>query len=452
MEAPHSLEAEQSLIGGLLIDNSAWDRIADQVREADFYRDDHRRIFRHLRLLLDRGQKADVVTVWASIEAANEADQAGGLAYLGEIANATPSAANVKHYAEIVLTKAKLRHLLAIGAELQQACVAPGPRKPADLVAEVERQLATEMDEAADEPSALADVLNDALGYIDDRREASGLMLGYESLDRIIGGLEPGQLVVVAARPSVGKTAFACNIADLLVARGLSVFFQTLEMSRREVGLRILSARTNVPVLSMRTGIGANETWDQMTRTVAQANGHKLWIDDTGAVGVPYIRARARRIKRSRGLDAVIIDYLQLMAGKGDTRNHEVGSISRGLKALAKELQIPIIVLAQVNRKLEERTDRRPVLSDLRDSGEVEQDADIVLMLHREELYANDPDHWRGFAELIVRKNRNGPLGSVSLEYDGEVMKFSTWTRANPRSAMRSEQGGIVRRSRGFPT
>lgn len=428
---PHSTEAEQSLLGGLLLDPRAWDRITDLVSAEDFYRDDHRRIFRHIALAAGAGRDADVVTVFESIEKANEVEQAGGLAYLSEIANATASAANIRRYAEIIRERATLRRLIGVADELQAACFTPGQRKLEEIVEVTEQRLLAEIDSQTDEPAALFDVLTDTLSYIDARGETSGLQTGFADFDKLTGGLDPGQLIVVAARPSVGKTLFACNVADSVAANGAVLFF-TLEMTKREIGMRILAARSAVSVHAMRAGTKAHDAWDRMTTAVPAARNQRLFIDDKPAVGIPYIRARARRLQRKHGLKLIVIDYLGLMKGQGDNRVQEIGGISRGLKALAKELAIPILVLAQLNRGVESRPDKRPIMSDLRDSGEIEQDADIIAMLHREELYNDLPD-WKGFAELIVRKNRNGPLGEVNLAYDGRLMTFSAWQGDSPR-------------------
>lgn len=436
---PHSIDAEHSLIGGLLIDPVAWDRVADLVSESDFYRDDHRKIFQHIAALSMAGKQVDVVTVFDAIERSNQAEQTGGLAYLGEIANATPSTANIRRYAEIVREKATLRRLIVAAETFRVSCFKPGGKSPSDLVDAVERQLTAEIDESADEPAALVDVLNDALKYIDSRADASGLRSGFADLDKLTGGFEPGQLIVIAARPSVGKTLFACNVADNVAKRGNAVLFFTLEMSRREIGMRILASRSSVSMHDMRAGLKADADWDRMAGALPDAANQRMWIDDKPAIGVAYIRARAKRMKRQRGLDVIVVDYIGLMKGQGDNRVQEIGSISRGLKALAKELEIPIIALAQLNRGVESRQDKRPIMSDLRDSGEVEQDADIIAMLHREALYSDGPE-WENFTELILRKNRNGPLGDVALHYDGRRMTFSPWANSNPRHTAAEEK------------
>ena len=456
---PHSIEAEQSIIGGLFLDSNAFDRIADMVSDTDFFRDDHRRIFRHITRLFGAGKPIDVITVAESIDESNEAEQTGGLAYLGELTANTPGAANIRRYAEIVRDKSMLRQLQETALALHAACVNPSGRTAEQIVTEAEACMQTAVDRTGSEPKALADVLSEAIAYVDERcqreGEFAGLITGFDDFDRLTGGFEPGQLVIVAARPSVGKTIFAGNVADGVAQRGKSALFFTLEMSTREIGSRLLSARAKVSVHAMRTGTNDQDHWRRMSSQVAKADKQRLFVDDRAAIGVGYVRAKARRIKRQHGLDLIVIDYLGLMKGQGDNRTQEIGSISRGLKALAKELGVPIMALAQLNRGVESRTDKRPLMSDLRDSGEVEQDADIVVMLHREELYCSAPE-WKGLAELLVRKNRNGPMGDITLHYLPEEMAFATYSGPNIRqqvSAGNFSQRDAARhqqRSRGF--
>ncbi|RTL48876.1 MAG: replicative DNA helicase [Rhodocyclaceae bacterium] len=430
---PHSIEAEQSVLGGLLLDNRAWDRIADLVSQADFYRDDHRRIFRHIAMLCDTGKAADVVTVAESMERSNETELAGGLTYLGEIANNTPSAANIRRYAEIVRERAALRKLIGVADSLAASCFTPGGRTAQELAGKAEAEMLAALDSAAGEPSSLAEAFAEAMAYVDNRWETGGLVTGFRDFDGITGGLEPGQLVIIAARPSVGKTIIGCNVADHVARAGGAVLLLTLEMTRREIGMRILAARSGVSVHAMRAGTKEDGDWDRMSDQYSAASQQRLWIDDTPAATVSHVRAKARRLKRKLGqLDLIVIDYLQLMRGTGDTRTQEIGSISRGLKALAKELMVPVIALAQLNRNVEGRTDKRPMMSDLRDSGELEQDADIVAMLHRESIYSDAPE-WADIAELLVRKNRNGPTGDLFMTYRPAQMRFADHCGANPR-------------------
>src|SRR5579859_1480226 len=400
---PHSVEAEQSVLGGLLLDNTAWDKIADMIGESDFYRADHRLIYRHVSKLIGNSRPADVITVSESLESTRELDSIGGLAYLGTLAQNTPTAANIRRYAEIVREKAVLRGLSAIADDIQAGCLTP-IASAEEIATTAEAAMLRLLDRAMDDPVRLHQAIGETLAEVDARRERgdaySGLLTGFEDLDAVTAGLEPGQLVIIAARPSVGKTALACNIADHVAAAGEAVLFHTLEMQRREVSMRILAARTGVPVSAMRAGTGSDDHWRRMTDMHGKTEKTPLYIDDRGAISVAYVRAKARRLKREAGLSLIVIDYLQLMRGAGDNRTQEIGGLSRGLKALAKELQIPIIALAQLNRNVETRTDKRPMMADMRDSGEIEQDADLVLMLHREQLYSAASE-WVGLAELL---------------------------------------------------
>jgi len=449
---PHSIEAEQALIGGILLDNQAWERVADLTNEADFYRDDHRRIYRHISRLIDLGKPADVVTVFESLEKCGEAEQAGGLAYLVEIADNTPSAANIRRYAEIVRERAMLRGLQRIAAELQTACSRPDGRAPAEIAATVEADMLNLLDRTDGDPVPLHRALVEVLGDVEARRERgghlAGLSTGFRGLDEMTGGLEPGQLMIVAARPSVGKTILSCNAAATAAMAGAPTLFFTLEMTRSEIGARILAARSGVTVQAMRAGTSTRADWDAMGNSIVAAGNWPMFIDDRPAITVPYTRAKARRIQRTHGLGLIVIDYLQLMRGTGDNRAQEVGSVSRGLKALAKELRVPVIALAQLNRATESRPDRRPTLADLRDSGEIEQDADIVVMLHRESMHRDAPE-WAGLAELLIRKNRNGPTGECLLEIDGPRMRFYDTDRPSPRTCSSASDDQPFRR-RGF--
>lgn len=443
---PHSIEAEQSVLGGLLLDARAWDRVADVLVDADFFTDAHRRIWRHIAQAAGRGRPVDAVTIAESIEATGETSATGGLAYLGDLAANTPSAANIRRYAEIVRERSALRRLQAAAADLQAACSNPAGRKPEELAAIAESAMLAAIDRAAADPVSLSDAFGEAMVYVDSRGDTGGLTTGFRDLDGITGGLEPGQLVIVAARPSVGKTIFGCNVADHVASSGGSVLFFTLEMSRREIGMRIMSARSCVPVHAMRSGTKDADAWQRMSDQMPAAKNQRMVIDDTAAVTVAHVRTKARRLSRKSGLSLVLIDYLQLMRGEGNNRTQEIGSISRGLKALAKELQVPIIALAQLNRGVEGRADKRPMMSDLRDSGEVEQDADIVVMLHREALYSDSPE-WAGLAEALVRKNRNGPTGDLLLSYQPERMRFADCCGPHPRhcSSQKARRGGYTR-------
>ncbi|MBN8283752.1 replicative DNA helicase [Zoogloea sp.] len=436
---PHSLEAEQGLLGAVLVDGArVLDRIEGTVTAADFYRADHQTIFATAKALHDAGKAVDLLTVLDALEARGEADRAGGLGYLGELGNGGFLAANARSYAGTIRERATLRGLQQTAADILAACSMPAGRSPADIAAQAEASMQALVDHSDTEPARLQDVLCDVLGDVQERMERggriAGLSTGFGGFDGMTGGLEPGQLVIVAARPSVGKTVVGCNIAAHVATGGSPVLFVTLEMTRREIAARILAARSGVTVQAMRAGTSERNDWDRMNTAVASSASWKLFIDDTPAVSVAYVRAKARSIQRTHGLGLVVIDYLGLMRGTGDNRAQEVGSISRGLKALAKQLQVPVVALAQLNRASEGRLDRKPTLADLRDSGEIEQDADIVAMLHRESMHREAPE-WEGLAQLLIRKNRNGPTGECLLALDGPRMRFTDYHGPCPVAA-----------------
>ena len=433
---PHSIEAEQSLIGGLLIDNVAWDRIGDVVRETDFYRDDHRRIFRHIGKLIQMGRPADVVTVYESIEQSNEVDQTGGLGYLGEIANATPSAANIRRYAEIVRERAILRQLVTVGDEIAGNALNPAWRDVKALLDDAEQRI-FQIAEAGNRSNNGFVPIQPLLGEVVERMEAllardsqsdiTGVATGFADLDRMTSGLQPGDMIVVAGRPSMGKTAFALNIAEHVgVELRLPVAIFSLEMSGPQIATRFLSSVGRIDQSKLRTGRLTDDEWERLTVALGKLHEAPIHIDETGAINSTDLRARARRLHRQFGkLGLIIIDYLQLMSANrdGENRATEISEISRSIKALAKELQVPIVALSQLSRKVEERNDKRPLMSDLRESGAIEQDADIILMMYREEYYKPDTQD-KGTAEVIIGKHRNGPVGKVRLTFINEFAKF----------------------------
>ncbi len=439
---PHSIEAEQSLLGGLLLDNSAWDRIADIVTESDFYRDDHRRIFRHIARLIERARPADVVTVYESIEKSNEVEQAGGLAYLGEIANNTPSAANIRRYAEIVRERAVLRRLVTVGDEIAASALNPAGRDAKTLLDQAEAKV-FEIAEAGARSNQGFVAIQPLLGQVVDRiqelyeqenpSEVTGVPTGFADLDKMTSGLQPGDMIVVAGRPSMGKTAFALNIAEHVgVDLGLPVAIFSLEMSGPQLAMRFLSSVGRLDASRIRTGRLNDDEWDKMTVALGKLHGAPIHIDETGALNVTDLRARARRLARQFGgkLGLIVIDYIQLMTSTRDNENRatEISEISRSIKALAKELQVPVIALSQLSRKVEERNDKRPLMSDLRESGAIEQDADIILMMYREEYYKPDTQE-KGTAEVIIGKHRNGPTGTVRLTFLGEYTRFQSFAQ-----------------------
>lgn len=436
---PHSLEAEQGLLGAILADGPrVLDRIESLVSAEDFYRADHRLIFAAAKALHDAGKAVDLLTVADALEARGESELTGGFAYLGDLGNGGFLASNARAYAQTIRERATLRGLQQTAADIMTACSTPAGRSPADIAAQAEASMQALVDRTDTEPSRLQDVLCDVLGDVQERMERggrlAGLSTGFGGFDGMTGGLEPGQLVIVAARPSVGKTIIGCNVAAHVATGGSPVLFVTLEMTRREIAARILAARSGVTVQAMRAGTSERNDWDRMNTAVAASASWKLFIDDTTAASVAYVRAKARSIQRTHGLGLVVIDYLGLMRGTGDNRAQEVGSISRGLKALAKELRVPVIALAQLNRASEGRLDKKPTLADLRDSGELEQDADIVCMLHRESMHRQAPE-WEGLAHLLIRKCRNGPTGECLLALDGPRMRFTDYHGPYPAAA-----------------
>lgn len=431
---PHSIESEQAVLGGLLLENAAWDRIADQVAESDFYRQDHRLLLRAITQLIAEGKPADVVTVAELLQSLGELDAVGGLPYLVSLTSNTPSAANIRRYAEIVREKSIVRGLYEVATRMEEACLGQGIAEPEKIAQEADIAMARLLDRQGGEPVRIHDAVRGALREIDERRERggklAGLSTGFEDTDRITGGLEPGQMVILAARPSVGKTALALNIADHVASTGTPVIFFTLEMTGQELAMRLMASRSGVPMSDLRSGNASTDGWRRMSSVCSDTASVPLFIDDRPGITVAYARAKARKIQRQHGLGLVVVDYLQLMRGPGENRTQEVGGISRGLKGLAKELRVPVIALAQINRAVESRTDKRPQMSDLRESGDIEADADLILMMHR-----NEGAEWQDIISLVVRKNRHGSLGEISLQYDAPRLKFSDYRGQLPRPA-----------------
>ncbi|MDD5177368.1 MAG: replicative DNA helicase [Sterolibacterium sp.] len=453
---PHSIEAEQSLIGGLLLDARAWDRIADVVGADDFYRDDHRRIFRHISLLAGVGKAADVVTVFESIEKHNEVEQAGGLAYLSEIANNTASAANIRRYAEIVHERAVLRRLVVVGEEIAASAFNPAGKDVRKLLDQAESKLLelAEHGPNTSEPSSITEVLSSVAEQIQARYdrdgEISGLPTGLADLDAMLDGLKGGDLIVIAGRPSMGKTALAINIAENVALAGKPALVFSLEMGDTQLATRSLSSLGGINGKRLASGRMNNDDWDRMTAAIGRLYQVPLYIDQSASLSVSQMRIRARRQMRKTGLALVVIDYLQLMRGEGNNRNEELGDITRGLKLMARDLDVPVILLSQLSRKCEERMDKRPMLSDLRESGAIEQDADVVAMIYRDDYY-NPGSPYAGLAEVLVRKNRMGECGNVQLVFQPEFSRFRDADRnAIAEAAQRAHEAKPVRQRRGF--
>lgn len=448
---PHSIEAEQSLIGALLLDNSAWERVAEVVSSKDFYKGTHRKIYEHIELVLATDNPADVMTVSQSLQDAGVLDDCGGAAYLGAIAQNTPSAANVKRYAELVRSRAVQRNVVRICSEVAEQAMQPGA--DIDVVMEVAEQRIFELRHRriAKQPRTFKQLLGKVFEKIDsryhsDNKVVTGLAMGFPLLDEMTAGMQNGDLIIIAARPSMGKTALAMNIAEhaaIYAKRPVAIF--SIEMADEQLVQRLLGSVGRVDQHNLRTGRLNNDDWSKLSSAMETLHDAPFIIEETSALTIVEMRARARRIARDNpGLGLIIVDYLQLMAGtaKNQTeRTQEIGDISRGLKAIAKELDIPVIALSQLNRGVELRVNKRPVMSDLRDSGAIEQDADVVMFIYRDEVY-NEESAEKGYAEIIVGKQRNGPIGHVHLQFVKEMTRFQNadgWTP--PKRERKAKKG-----------
>lgn len=436
---PHSVEAEQSVLGGLLLDNTAWDKVADLIAESDFYRGDHRLIYRHISKLIGNSRPADVITVAEGLESTKELEGIGGLAYLGALAQNTPTAANVRRYAEIVRERAVMRKLAEVGTEIADTAYNPMGKEAGQLLDEAESKVFAISEEGSrgkqgfmDMQPLLTQVVEriDMLYNRDNPSDVTGVPTGFTDLDRMTSGLQPGDLVIVAGRPSMGKTSLALNMAEhVALESGLPVGVFSMEMGASQLVMRMLGSVGRLDQHKVRTGRLADEDWRKLTDAVGRLNDAPIHIDETAALNSLELRARARRLHRQYGkLGLIVVDYLQLMSSssQGENRATEISEISRGLKALAKELGVPVIALSQLNRSLEQRPNKRPVMSDLRESGAIEQDADLILFIYRDEVYNQDsPD--KGKAEVIIGKQRNGPIGTVTLVFQGEYTRFANF-------------------------
>jgi len=436
---PHSTEAEQAVLGGLMLDNTAFDRVADVLREEDFYRHDHRLIWRQIARLIERSQPADVVTVLESLQTSGHADEAGGLAYLNALATENPSAANIRRYAEIVRDRGVLRRLISTSDEIATSALNPQGRDTRQLLDEAESKI-FQIAEDGSRGEAGFQPLQDLLGKVveridqlynqDNTSDVTGVPTGYVDLDRMTSGMQPGDLVIVAGRPSMGKTSFAMNIGEhVAIEQQLPVAVFSMEMGATQLAMRMLCSSGRLDQQRIRTGRLVDDDWPRLTSAISKMQEAPLHIDETPALNALELRARARRLARQCGkLGLVVIDYLQLMSAStsGENRATEISEISRSLKALAKELDCPVIALSQLNRSLEQRPNKRPVMSDLRESGAIEQDADVIIFIYRDEVYNPDSTD-KGTAEIIIGKQRNGPIGTVRLTFVGAYTKFENF-------------------------
>jgi replicative DNA helicase len=443
---PHSIEAEQSLLGALLLDNQAFDRVADLVTGEDFYRDDHRRIWRHISKLIEQNRPADVITVAESIETSEDKDKTGGPAYLGSLAQNTPSALNIRRYAELVRERSVQRRLAQVATGIAEDALNPGGKDVGQMLDEAESRIFQIAESGARKNEGLMEIKPvlarvferiDHLYHRDNPSDVTGVPTGYQRLDQMTSGLQPGDLIVVAGRPSMGKTALALNIAEhVAVDNGLPVAIFSMEMSSAQLAMRMLGSIARVDQHKMRTGRLNDKEWGDLSDAMGKLHETPIYIDEGGALTALEVRARARRLKRQYSqLGLIVIDYIQLMAAssQGENRATEISEISRSLKAMAKELDVPVIALSQLNRAVDQRPDRRPVMSDLRESGAIEQDADVIMFIYREVVYKPDlPEDQRGIAEVILGKQRNGPIGTVKLTFLGQHTRFENY--ADPGS------------------
>ena len=435
---PHSLEAEQAVLGGLMLANDAWDRIADRVHEEDFYRREHRLLFRALGELADQDQPRDVVTVSEWLSQRGELDNVGNLAYLGQLAQETPSAANITAYADIVRERSVLRQLISVGEDISRAAFQPQGRDSKALLDYAEQQVFAIADQGSRRQRGfqpITRILTSTLDHIDTLLHAdshiTGVATGFTEFDDMTSGLQRSDLVIIAGRPSMGKTSFAMNIAEhVAISTGEPVAVFSMEMPAEQIATRMISSLGRVELQKLRSGRIDESDWPRINSAVALLTQQsKLFVDDTPGLTPSELRARARRLKREHGLSMILIDYIQLMqlASTGENRATEISEISRSLKGLAKELDVPVVVLSQLNRSLEQRTDKRPVMSDLRESGAIEQDADVIAFIYRDEVYDEDSPH-KGTAEILIRKQRNGPTGTCRLTFLGPYTRFENFS------------------------
>jgi replicative DNA helicase len=443
---PHSIEAEQSLLGALLLDNQAFEKVADLVTGEDFYRDDHRRIWRHIARLVEQNKPADVVTLSEAIEGSEDKEKTGGPAYLGALAQNTPSALHIRRYAELVRERSVQRRLAHVATGIAEDALNPGGKDVGQMLDEAESKIFQIAESGARKNEGLIEIKPvlakvferiDHLYHRDNPSDVTGVPTGYTKLDQMTSGLQPGDLIVVAGRPSMGKTALALNIAEhVAVDNGLPVAVFSMEMSSAQLAMRMLGSIARVDQHKMRTGRLNDKEWGDLSEAMGKLHETPIYIDEGGALTALEVRARARRLKRQYSqLGLIVIDYIQLMSAssQGENRATEISEISRSLKAMAKELDVPVIALSQLNRAVDQRPDRRPVMSDLRESGAIEQDADVIMFIYREVVYKPDlPEDQRGIAEVIVGKQRNGPIGTVKLTFLGQHTRFENY--ADPGS------------------
>ena len=433
---PHSVEAEQAVLGGLMLDNGMWEQVGDLLLEQDFYRQDHRVIWRAMAALSEKNQPFDAVTLSEWLKEQGCLDQAGGLAFLATLARDTPTAANVRAYADIVRERAVARGLLRMCSEVSTAVYQARGRSVAELLELAQKQvfdIAESGNRAGNGYVPVTAIMTKAVEKLDELLHAdshiTGVPTGLNDFDELTAGLQPGDLVIVAGRPSMGKTSFAMNIAEhAAIAKGIPTGIFSMEMSGEQLGLRLVSSVGRIDQQKVRTGQLDDSDWKRVAAAVSLMAKAPMYIDDTPGLSPVELKARARRMKREHGLGLMVVDYLQLMSvpGTGENRATEISEICRALKFIARELKVPVIALSQLNRKVEDRPDKRPVMSDLRESGSIEQDADLIVFIYRDEVYNKDSKD-KGIAELIIGKQRNGPIDTVKSTFLGRFTRFENY-------------------------
>ncbi len=430
---PHSIEGEQAVLGGLLLSPLAWDLVADVVTEVDFYREDHRLIFRAIHELNDRSKPCDAVTVTEWFEAHGKADQIDGGSYVNQLTSSTPSAANVKAYAEIVREKSVLRQLIDVGSEITSGVFASDGRDSKEQLEAAERKIfaiAEQGMRAGLDFVTVQATIKEAIEKIQELHEfegeITGIPTGFKDFDKLTAGLQPSDLIIIAGRPAMGKTTLAMNIAEhAAIKHAVPVAIFSMEMSSLQLVMRLFSSLGQIDQTRLRTGSLDDLDWPKLTSAMNLLHKSRIFIDETPSLSPSELRARARRLKRKHDIGLIVVDYIQLMSVPGTKENRatEVAEISRSLKAIAKELCVPVVAVSQLNRALEQRPNKRPIMADLRESGSLEQDADLIIFIYRDEVY-NDETPDKGKAEIIIGKHRNGPTGKIILTFQGQWLRF----------------------------
>ena len=450
---PHSIEGECSLLGGLMLDNSAWDHVADLLTDTDFYRREHQLVFAAIGRLINTCKPADIMTVYDELQTAGKADEVGGMGYLNSLSQYVPSAANIRRYAEIVRERSILRKLVSATDEIATAAFSPQGKTVETILDDAEQKIfniggaGTRNKQGFQSIDKLVVQVLDRVTEQAESQSLPGVATGFHDLDRITTGLQAGDLIVLAARPSMGKTALAINIAEhVAINAGLPVGVFSMEMGAGQLATRIVGSIGRINQTNLRTGQLTNEEWPRLTAAVETLRNIELHIDETGGLTISELRANARRLARQCGgqLGLLVVDYIQLMgvskSMSDENRATAVGEISRGLKLLAKELQCPVVALSQLSRSVESRTDKRPMMSDLRESGAIEQDADVIMFIYRDEYYTKDACREPGVAEIIISKQRSGPTGTVKLAFLNHLTRFESLAPGYMRNDLQMPQ------------